>query len=435
MKNLTSKLLILFVLIFGMSCASHDPYAAEEFFINGLKVVVKPNSANEIISAQLYLRGGALNINESTQGIEPLIFESALKGSKNYPKEKLNIFLDKTAAQISTNSNRDFTSISLRCLNRYFDEAWNVFGDIILNPTFDEQEVELVRDRLLVDIRQRKDNPNTYLNDIADDLFYKEHTYRFDPQGVEDSMTEISIEQMRNHLEANLNTSQLLLVIAGNVDKDKLRQEVENTFGKLPNGNYSPVLPNKIVHQAPDIEIVERNLPTNYILGYFNAPSLNDQDFYPMTMAINILDWRVFEEVRTKRNLSYAPAAFFSNELANKAAIYVSTVDPNSTIEVMLAEIKKMQEEPVSQKDLKDRITMYITRYYLNNETNSAQAQFLAQFELSKRGWKDSEKFVENLRNVTIEDVKQVANKYFHNIQFAVLGNPALIDKKLFTSM
>lgn len=435
MQNLTFKILILFVLIFGVSCAPQDPYAAEEFFINGLKVIVKPNRANEIISAQLYLRGGSLNINESTQGIEPLIFESALKGSENYPKEKLNIILDKTAAQILTNSNRDFTSISLRCLNRYFDETWDVFADIIMNPTFEEQEVELVRDRLSVDIRQRKDNPGSYLRDIADGLFYREHAYRFDPQGIEESMTKISIEQMRNHLKVILQTSRLLLVVVGNVDKDKLRQKVENTFGQLPKGNYKPILPDKFEHISPMLEIVNRELPTNYILGYFSAPALNDQDFYPMTMAMNILSWRVFEEVRTKRNLSYAPRAFFSNEYANRAAIYVSAVDPDTTIKVMLAELKKLQEEPVSTKDLKDRITMYLTQYYLNNETNSAQAQFLARFELSELGWKEGEKFMENLRNVTIEDVNRVANQYFHNIQFAVLGNPALIDKKLFTSM
>jgi len=77
MQNLTFKILILFVLIFGISCVPQKPDVAEEFSINGLKVIVKPNRANEIISAQLYLRGGSLNINESTQGIEPLIFESA----------------------------------------------------------------------------------------------------------------------------------------------------------------------------------------------------------------------------------------------------------------------------------------------------------------------------------------------------------------------
>lgn len=435
MQSLTLKILMIFVLILGISCVLQKPDAAEEFSVNGLKVIVKPNRANEIISAQLYLRGGSLNIDESTQGIEPLIFESALKGSENYPKEKLNIILDKTAAEISTDSNRDFTTVSLRCLNRYFDEIWDVFTDVIMNPTFEEQEVELVRDRLLVDIRQRKDNPDSYLGDIADDLFYREHAYRFDPEGIEESMTEISIDQMRAHLEEYLQTSQLLLVVVGNVDKNKLRQKVENAFGSLSKGDYKPVLPEKVVHKTPMLETVKRELPTNYIMGYFSAPALNDHDFYPMTMAIDILKWRLFEEVRTKRNLSYAPGAFFRNEYANRAAIYVSAVDPDTTIKVMLAELKEMQEEPVSPKDLKDRIAMYLTRYYLGNETNSAQARFLARFELSGLGWKEGDRFVENLRNVTIEDVKRVANRYFHNIQFAVLGNPELINEQLFTSM
>ena len=200
MQNLLFKILIFTVIIFGISCTPRNPDAAEEFIVNGLKVIVKPNRANEIVDVQLYLLGGSLNISEQTQGIEPLIFESALKGSKNYPKEKLNTILDRTAARISTNSGMDYTTMSLHCLNRYFDETWDVFTDIIMNPTFDEHEVELVRDRLLVDIRQRQDDPDSYLRELAVNLFYKEHPYRLDPDGTEASMSKISIEQMKNHL-------------------------------------------------------------------------------------------------------------------------------------------------------------------------------------------------------------------------------------------
>jgi zinc protease len=411
------------------------PELTEEFWVNGLKVIFKPNPANEIVSVQLYLRGGSLNLDESTQGIEPLIFESAQKGTKRYPKEKLNDILDKTASSISYFSNRDYTILSLGCIKRYFDETWDVFTDIILNPAFDSAEVELAREKMLVDIRQRRDSPDTYLGEIANEIFFEGHPYRLNPQGVEASVSSITIDRMKNYLNDNLETSKLLLVVVGNVDKRDLKKKVEDTFGKLPKGDYKPVYPKKVQHSAPDMKIIERDLPTNYIIGYFSAPGLREPDYYSMTMAIDILRWRVWEEVRTKRNLSYAPSAFYSTELANRAAIYVTAVDPDTTIKVMLAELKKMQTEPVSEKDLKDRIAMYITRYYLRNETNAAQAQFLAQFELSGLGWQESEKFVENLRKVTAEDVQRVANQYFRNIQFAVLGNPELIDEKLFTSM
>ncbi|MBN2029254.1 insulinase family protein [bacterium] len=435
MRNRHLSIILVFILWAGLTFASQGSEVVETFDVNGLQVIVKPNSANEIVSAQLYIKGGSLNLSESTQGIEPLIFESALKGSQHYSKEVINTLLDKTAAQIVSNSNRDYTAVGMRCLNRFFDQIWDLFVDVILNPAFEEKEVELVREQLLVGIRQRQDDPDSYLNELSDDLFFRGHLYRFDPQGIEESMAAISIEQMRDHLKSNLQTSRLLLVVVGDVGPDQIKRKVEETFGRLPRGDYQSVLPDPIMHEAPALELVQRDLPTNYIQGYFSAPGLSDPDFYPMRMAMNILAWRVFEEVRTKRNLSYAPSAFFSNEFANRAGIYVTTVYPDTTVKVMLAELKKMQEEPVSAKDLNDRIAMYLTQYYLNNETNAAQAQFLARFELSGLGWEAGEGFVENLRNVTAEDVQRVANRYFRNIQFVYLGDLDLIDEDVYTSM
>jgi zinc protease len=429
------KILIFLGLTLGICSASPGPDVTEEFDVNGLKVIVKANKANEIISAQLYLKGGSSNITEVTQGIEPLLFESALKGSKNYPKEKLNTILDRTAARIYTSSNRDFSSVNLYCLNRHFDETWNVFTDVVLNPAFEEQEVDLVRERLLLDIRQRGDSPDARLYEIADSLFYKDHVYSLDPQGTEQTMAQITIAQMKNHLQKNLQTSQLLLVVAGNIDTEKLKKEIENSFGQLPRGDYKSIQPPRIVHNTAGLQVEKRELPTNYIAGFFGAPALNDKDFYAATMTLNILSWRIWEEVRSKRNLSYSPRAFIQNDYANRAAIYVTTVAPDTTIKVMLAELKKLQHNNVSEKDLNDRITMYLTRYYLNNETNEAQASFLARFELYGSGWQEAQKYVENLRKVSVEDIRRIANSYFHNIQFAVLGNPELIDRQLFTSM
>lgn len=431
-------IMVSFVLTLTLACslrAADKSEPAEEFTVNGLKVIVKPNPANQIVSAQLYLRGGALNLHEETQGIEPLIFNCAVRGSKNYPKEELNRILDRTAARITSFSNRDFSSVSLRCIRRNFDETWDVFADVVLNPAFEPDEVEIERDRMLVNVRQRKDNPDVYLRDIVNELFYQGHPYRLRPQGVVETISNITIAQMRDYLQDKLKTSNLLLVVVGDVDKEKLRKKVAETFGRLPKGDASAKFPEMVKHTSANLVTEERKLPTNYIIGLFSAPSPKDPDFYPMVMAMDILGWRVWEEVRTKRNLSYAPNAFFSNSFANYGGIYVTAVEPDTTIKVMIAELKKMQNEKVSAKDLRDRITMYLTRYYLNNETNAAQARFLAMFELSGLGWKASDAMVDNLRTVTAEDVMQVAKRYFHDLQFAVLGNPQLIDEKLFTIM
>ena len=416
----------------GFTWSSEPALKTEEFTVNGLKVIVHPSSANEIISVQLYIRGGSLNLNEATQGIEPLIFRSAVKGSGKYSKEQINAMLDRTAASITTSSNRDYTVVNLRCLTKDFDQVWNVFTDAIMHPSFTPEEVELIRQRMLLQIQQREDNPDSYVREIASGMFYEAHPYRLDPSGVEAAVANISIDQMRDHLASILETSNLLLVAVGNIDKADLVQKVESSLGTLPIGTHTPKFPAKISHGSAELTVVERDLPTNYILGLAAAPSVRDPDAYPMTMAMSILGSRVWEEVRTKRSLSYAPSAWYAPSLLSQAAIYVTAVQPDTTIKVMLHEVKRLQEEPVSAKDLGDRITIYLTRYFLANETNVNQGRFLAQFELAGLGWQESEHFVDNLRKVTAEDVQRVANEYLQDMQFAVLGNPALVDRAAF---
>lgn len=409
--------------------------SAEEFSANGLKVILKTNPANDIISAQLYLRGGVANLTEATQGIEPLVFGIAAKGSKKYPKETLNKILDRTGGAINSFSTRDYSGVTLRCLRRSFDELWDVFADVVMNPALESEDVELVRKTMLVGIRQRKDNPDSHLRELADEVFYRGHPYEANPDGVEATVSAITVDQMRKHLSDHLKTSKLLLVVVGNVTKADLMNKVETAFGKLPKGDFKSAPPPPVQHKVATLKVVEQQLPTNYIIGSFAAPNQADPDFYAMRVMMDILRWRLFEEVRTKRNLSYAPAAGLESQLANRAFIYVTAVKPDTTIKVMLEELKKLQRELVTAKVLKDRITLFLTNYYLQNETNSSQGAFLASYEVSGLGWQAGDRFIENIKKVTADDVKRMANKYFHNLQFVVIGNPQLIVEKVFTSM
>ncbi len=242
---------LTFVLLAG---AQETSRPVDEFSVNGLNVILKTNPANDILSVQLYLRGGVSDITESTQGIEPLLFGIAAKGSKKYPKEVLNKIIDRTGASINSYSTRDYTSISLRCLKRDFNELWDVYADVILNPALDTVDVALVRDNMLSGIRQRKDNPDGQLRELSDEVFYKGHPYQLDPNGIETSVSAISVDQMRKHLAAQLQTSKLLLVVVGNVTKADLMKQVETAFGTLPKGSYTPAMPPPYPAQRVDAQ-------------------------------------------------------------------------------------------------------------------------------------------------------------------------------------
>ena len=151
-----------------------------------------------------------------------------------------------------------------------------------------------------------------------------------------------------------------------------------------------------------------------------------------MRIAGSILRDRVFEEVRVKRNLSYAPSAFLSSTAANTGGIYVTAVDANQAVRVMLNEIARLQNEAIDQDDIKSSVAQFLTTYYLGQETNAAQAAELAQYELVGGGWRNALQFLDKLHAVTPADVQRVSQKYMRNIRFVVLGNSAQIDKSVF---
>ena len=229
-----------------------------------------------------------------------------------------------------------------------------------------------------------------------------------------------------------MQTSRLLLVLVGDIDPQVLRGKVEASFGKLPRGTYQAAPVPQLTFAEPTLSVTARQIPTNYIQGVFVAPALTSPDIYAMRIASSILQQRVFVEVRVRRNLSYAPDAFLGNQGANTGGISVSAVDANQAVKVMLDEITRLQEVPVSDDDLKGSVQQFLTRYYLGQETNAAQAGELAQQELLGGGWRNSFQVIERLRSVTSADVQRVSQKYMRNIQFIVLGNPRNIDRAVF---
>ena len=106
----------------------------------------------------------------------------------------------------------------------------------------------------------------------------------------------------------------------------------------------------------------------------------------------------------------------------------MTAVDPDTTIKVMINELKKIKSKQISEKDLTDQISVFITSFYMNNETSQSQAENLANYELSGVGYEMSEKFIENLKMVTPENVQKVCQKYIKNLQFVLLGNPKSLD-------
>ena len=404
-----------------------------EFDINGLKVLVKRREASQTVAVGLYIRGGSENLTAGNAGIEALMLDVASEASTSFPRERMRKETSHMGTVIGGSSSYDYSVLSMASTRANFDRSWEIFTDVALHPTFDKTEFQLAQSRIVAGLRQAADEPDSYLQLLQEKVAYVGHPYLNKPEGTPESISSLTADDLRAYHQKIMQTSRLLLVIVGDVDPATIKTRLNASFGKLPRGDYKPQMPPPLAFAASTVDVTSRDLPTNYVEGMFTAPPVTSPDIYPMRVASSILRDRVFEEVRVKRNLSYAPDAFLRNQSANIGGLYVTAVDANQAVRVMLNEISRLQHEPISQDDITAVIAQFLTSYYMGQETNAAQANELAQYELIGGGWRNSLVFLERLRAVTPADVQRVTQKYMRNIRFVVLGNPNQIDKTVFT--
>ncbi|MEP6913228.1 MAG: pitrilysin family protein [bacterium] len=417
----------------AQSLVAKQAALVSEFDVNGLKVLVKRREGSLTVAAGLFIKGGSRNITAENAGIEALMLDAATEASASFPRGRMRDEQSRMGTVIASSVNYDYSMLALHCTRPNFDRSWQMFTDVALHPSFAKEDVALDQERLVVSLRDDTDDPDTYLQRLQERVAYSNHPYLNRVEGTAESVSRLTAEDLRRYNQKTMETSRLLLVIVGDLDSAKVRALVVASFGKLPRGTYQSDPIPQLIFDKSSVEVTARNLPTNYVQGLFTAPPPNSPDIYPMRIASSILRDRVFLEVRSKRNLSYAPDAFLRNQGANIGGIYVTAVDANQSVQLMLDEMARLQKEPVDDEDIQAVVAQYLTSYYMGQETNTAQAGELAQYELLGGGWRNSIGFIEKLSAVTPADVQRVAQKYMRNIRFVVLGNPKSIDTKIFT--
>jgi len=407
-----------------------------EFEVNGLKVLVKRREGSLTVAAGLFLRGGVRNINADNAGIEALMLASATEATTSFPRERMRSELSRMGTVVSYGVNYDYSALTLTATRPNFDRSWEIFTDVALHPSFTKEDVTLTQSRLVASLRDDTDDPDTYLQRLQEHVAYAGHPYVNRAEGTAESVGRLAPNDLQQYHLKMIETSRLLLVIVGDLDPAQLKARITASFGKLPRGNYkSEPLP-QLSFDKSTVEVTARAIPTNYIQGLFTAPPLTSPDIYPMRVASSILRDRIFEEVRVRRNLSYAPDAFLRSQAANIGGIYVSADNEkaNQAVRVMLDEIARLQRESIDDDDIKSIVAQFLTSYYMSQETNAAQVGELAQSELIGGGWRNSVELIDHLRSVTPADVQRVARKYMRNLRFVVLGDPKAVDTSVFTN-
>jgi len=331
--------------------------------------------------------------------------------------------LSRLGSSIVVDPETDWTIFGLRATRGGFDSTWSVLASRLMHPTLDAGQVKLVREQLLAAVRQRGDNPDALVSFIADSFAFSGHPYARSTLGTERSLARLTVGALRRYHDEQIVKSRMLVVIVGNISRAQVEKAIMRTLATLPTGNYRWTLPDTLPERGAGFAIESRPLPTNYILGYYLGPPAGSKDYQALRVAAAVLSGQLFAEIRSHRNLTYAVDAPFVERAIASGGLYVTTVSPDTTLALMRQQIMALQQGTIDREALERLVQQFITEYFLNNETNAEQANFLTRAQLYRGDFRVADLFVDELREVSPEDVQRVARQYMRDVRFAYVGD------------
>jgi len=404
-----------------------------EATVDGMRVLVKRVPGAELVSTSLYIRGGARNWGKDDAGVESLALQvAATDGAGALDKIAYTRRLAELGTTLGADTGPDFSVLSSKGLLKNFDASFGLLADVFLRPALTPAGIELTRAQALIGLQREQEQPESRLAILVNDTLFAGQPYANRPQGTIATVTALKREQLLAHLAKLRVGSRLLLIVVGDVDPAHVLAQARAAFGALPRGDYVDTPFPKPRFTQPALVTEKRELPTNYLQGWFTAPSPGDPDYATARVAMSYMWDQLFKEVRTKRNLSYAPGAGVNvYQAGTLGGVTVSAVDPTAAYTVMLDELRRLQTTPLAPERLAGARSTYLTGVINDAEATDGQASLLAIGELFAGDWRYSDRFLEQVRTVSPADVQAFAKKYFVNLQTVMLGDPAKLDPAL----
>jgi predicted Zn-dependent peptidase len=386
---------------------------------NGISTCIKVNANTPRIALSLNF---SIVEPEKYAGEYLLMNRLLLKGTKKYSSEELSSILDENAIELYTEMKYDYLRYRFIALNEDFETALSILSDIILNSTFEEFAKE--REKLKGEIFAELDSAKVKVSDLFTKTIYKDHFYGHSYTTILEEIDKVSLDDIKNAYFKILSNSQKKLVIVGDINIEKANELLNTYLGQIPSPQDIDSQIN--IPKAIDntyAEIIKEDAQQAQIIQGWLVPSLNSED-YPKLMLLNVilgasgLSSRLFLELREKKGLAYTVRS--SYEMHSKSAvfsIYIGTEPSNiqTSIDGFKVEIEKIKKELISEEELHNAKNNLIGKQQFITETNSQQANMMANYAISGYPFDFQKTVIEKLKQVTPEQIKECANKYFTN--------------------
>ncbi|MDP9325933.1 MAG: insulinase family protein [Candidatus Dormibacteraeota bacterium] len=387
-----------------------------EVLSGGARLVTAPLRERNSVSIAFMFKVGSRYEAPEVAGVSHFVEHMVFKGSEHFPTAMaVAESIEGIGGDLNAATDKELTMYWARVAGDQLEKAVDVITDIVQRPRFELEEAEKERDVILEELRMYLDSPADHVHTLFEEILWPDHQLGIDVAGTPDSVSRITVEAMREHMRRHYLASDLLIAVAGNVDHahvhDYLNEKLELPSEEAP--SFEPASP--LTQGA--VNILDRPTEQAHLVVGTRSISYTHPDRYAVDLMTTILGGgmssRLFQEIRERLGLAYDIHSF-SARLADSGAAgaYIGT-EPAKAADALgkvMAEIRKMCDEPVDEEEL-TRAKNYVKgRLLLRLESTGAMAAYLGEQHILTGEILEPAELIDQIDAVTADDVRRVAH-------------------------
>src|SRR6202050_2349624 len=409
---------------------------------NGMVIFLQEDHELPLIDGSARIRGGSRNEPASKVGLVDIFGEVwRTGGTKTQTGDQLDDFLEVRAAKVETGGGPDSTSISMSCLKGDFDDVFKVLVDLLKNPEFRADKLDLAQKQTEDAISRRNDEAGAIAGREAAKLAYgADNPYTREPEYS--TIAAITRQDLLDWHKTYVQPNHIILGISGDFDSGAMEAKLRAAFEAWPKGSevpkddiqYHPAKPGYYLIPKDDVNQSSIHMVT---LG----TTRNNPDYYAISVFNEAFGGgfssRLFNDIRTRRGLAYNVGGGIGTNFGHPGIQqFVVGTKSATTIESIQAideDIDDLAKHPITDAEIKAAKDAILNAFIfrLDSPDKVLAERITYEYYGYPSDWLD--KYPGEIQKVTGADVNRVAAKYVHRDQLAILvvGNTKEFDTPL----
>ncbi|MGZ4964225.1 MAG: M16 family metallopeptidase, partial [Limisphaerales bacterium] len=386
---------------------------------NGLRLLVKEDHRLPFVEIRAAFQGGVLAEKEANNGVCQLMSKMLMQGTARRSAEQIAIEIESVGGSIDSFGGNNSFGVSVEVLSSDFDTAMDIFADVMLRPSFPSEPFEVERRVQLENIREQRDHLLHSCSRAMRRALFGTTTYGLDSSGTETSVAALSTKDLQEFHKRFAVPNNCVLSIFGDVTASRIEEAVTKTFGDW---KKNAALVMEVPNAAPLNELRRvsetRDKKQAVLVMGFSGVSVKNADRYALELvqeACSDLGSRLFLRIREELGLAYyCGAQNFLGVAPGYFAFYVGTAPDQVKLveEELLKEAALLREQGLSAEELARAKAKLIGQKKIARQDLGGLAQTVALDELYGLGYENNDTEDFKYESVTIEQTKQVAQKY-----------------------